>query len=164
MQGPHRRLPNFTMPVSSNSIVGPPPFGYALFPPEGGLPFYGGPYEMARPELAPEVGAEQGLLFGFSTGPAVGVNFSNGPRPWIMGPTGPGMVDGFQVRPVFFQGDYGQNMGVMAPNMAPPSSMNKVVEPVQGGSDVDPRDGQGILAPQPICHFLCCLHHQARLI
>ncbi|KAE9463776.1 hypothetical protein C3L33_04310, partial [Rhododendron williamsianum] len=61
-----------------------------------------------------------------------------------------GMVDGFQVRPMFFQGDYGQNMGVSASNMVPPSSTNKVVEPAQGGSGVDPRDGKGILAPQPL--------------
>lgn len=150
MQGSHPPLPNFQVPVSSNSVVGPPPFGYAPFPPEGGLPFYGGSYEMARPESAPEVGAEQGSLLGFPPGPVVAANFSDGfPRPWIMGPTGQGMVDAFQVRPMFFQGDYGQNMGVLASNMAPPS-MNMVVEPVQSGSGVDPRDGKGILAPQPI--------------
>ncbi|KAG5520436.1 hypothetical protein RHGRI_033127 [Rhododendron griersonianum] len=119
-----------------------------LFPPEGGLPFYGSPYEIALPDSAPEVGEEQGLLLGFPPGPAVRANFLDGfPRPWIMGPTGQGMVDGFQLRPMFFQGNYGQNMGVLASNMAPPLS-TKVVEPVQGGSGVDPRDGKGILAPQ----------------
>lgn len=143
--------PTFAVPINSNPVVGPPPFGYSPFPPEGGLQFYSSPYEIARPDSAPEVGAEQGSLLGFPPGQAVGANFSDGfPRPWIMGPTGQGMVDGFQVRPVFFPGDYGPNMGVLASNMVPPSSTNKVVEQVQGGSGVDPRDGKGILAPQPL--------------
>ncbi|KAH7866356.1 hypothetical protein Vadar_019302 [Vaccinium darrowii] len=94
----------------SQNCYSPFPFGYSPLPPEGGLPFYGGPYEMARPASAPEVGAEQGPN-----------------QLWIMGPTSQGMVDGFQVRPVFFQGDYGQNMGVLASNVAPPST-NKVME------------------------------------
>ncbi|KAF7152509.1 hypothetical protein RHSIM_Rhsim01G0256700 [Rhododendron simsii] len=151
MHGQAHPPPNFAVPINSNPVVGPPPFGYPPFLPEGGLPFYGSHYEIARPDSAPEVGAEQGSLLGFSPGPAVGTNFSDGFQwPWIMGPAGQGMVDGFQVRPMFFQWDYGQNMGVLASNMVPPSSTNKVVEPVPGGSGVDPRDGKGILAPQPL--------------
>ncbi|KAI8574297.1 hypothetical protein RHMOL_Rhmol01G0343600 [Rhododendron molle] len=143
--------PNFAVPINSNPFVGPPPFGYPPFLREGGLPFCGSPYEIAQPDSAPEVGAEQGSLLGFPPGPAVGANFSDGFQlPWIMGPAGQGMVDGFQVRRMFFQGDYGQNMGVSASNMVPPSLTKKVVELAQGGSGVDPRDGKGILAPQPL--------------
>ncbi|XAR55200.1 hypothetical protein NMG60_11035197 [Bertholletia excelsa] len=144
--------PNFVVPVNPNPVLAPPPFGYPPFPPEGAHPFYGAPYEMARPDSLSEVGAEQGSLLGFPPGPAM--NFPDDfPRPWNMGQpvlsfesTGQGMVDSFtnmpdaQERAAFFQGEYGRNIAVLPPSMPP----------VQGSNAMDPRDGKGILAPQPV--------------
>ncbi|XP_059667907.1 E3 ubiquitin-protein ligase HAKAI homolog [Cornus florida] len=157
--------PNYAVPINSNPVLAPPPFGYPPFPPEGARPFYGAPYEMARPDSAPEVGSEQGSLLGFPPGPAGGVNFSDGyPRPWIMGPAGvpfqayiagQGIEDGSanmsdsQGRVAYFHSDYGRDTGVLASNM-PPSSANKGMEPVQDA--MEPRDSRGILAPQPLPH------------
>ncbi|KAL6998392.1 RING-type E3 ubiquitin transferase [Sarracenia purpurea var. burkii] len=132
MLGP--QPPNFAVPVlPANPVMGPPPFIYPPFPPEGAQPFYGSHYKMARPDSAPEVGSEQGSLLGF-------------PRPWNVGPSGSpfdplppgqGIVDGFasmsdpQGRATFFHGDFGHNVGGLPPNM-------------------DPIGGKGILAPQPL--------------
>ncbi|PSS32667.1 E3 ubiquitin-protein like [Actinidia chinensis var. chinensis] len=155
--------PNFPVPVNPNPGMAPP-FSYPPFPPEGAHPFYGAPYEMARPDSAPEVGSEQGSLLGFPPGPSGGMNLSEGfPRPWSMGPAGmpfdptgqaimnvlPNVPDP-QGRPEFFQGNYGLNAGVLPSNMPPPSSTNKMMEPVPGGNAMDPRDGKGILAPPPL--------------
>uniref|UniRef100_A0A5B6ZP24 RING-type E3 ubiquitin transferase n=1 Tax=Davidia involucrata TaxID=16924 RepID=A0A5B6ZP24_DAVIN len=157
--------PNFAVPVNTNPVLAPPPFSYPPFPPEGAQPFYGAPYDMTLPDTAPEVGSEQGSLLGFPPGPAGGVNFSESyPRPWNMAPVGvpfehspasQGIGDGFanmsdsQGRVAFFQGDYGRNQGVLPSNLPHPLA-NRVMEPVQGGNAMDPRDGKGILAPQPL--------------
>lgn len=153
--------PNFAVPINPNPA--PAQFGYPHFVPDGSQPFYGA-YEMARPESTPEVGPEQGSLLGFPPGPAGGMNFGESyPRPWNMGPAvgsfdpsaGPGTVDGFmsasdpQGRPASFQGDYGRNQGILPSNL-PPSSANKGMDSAQGGNSMDPRDGKGILAPQPV--------------
>lgn len=118
---------------------------------------------MARPDSTPEPGSVQGSLLGFPPGPAGHMNFAqNYPQPWNMAPgsvpleppmVSQGTTDGFMnVDPQgrgFFQGDYGQNMGIMPSNL-PPHAANKGVEQRQSGNFVDPRDGKGILAPQPL--------------
>ncbi|KAM7526462.1 hypothetical protein LguiA_016364 [Lonicera macranthoides] len=133
--------PNYAVPVNSNFALAPPPFGYPPFAPNGPQPFYSSPFEMMRPESAPEGGSEQGSVLGFPPGPAGGMNFSeNYPRgPWNIGPNGmhsesaPPMVQtDSQGGVALFQGDYGRNQGVLpSPN---------------SGNPMDPK---GILAPQP---------------
>uniref|UniRef100_A0A5B6ZLJ0 RING-type E3 ubiquitin transferase n=1 Tax=Davidia involucrata TaxID=16924 RepID=A0A5B6ZLJ0_DAVIN len=137
--------PNFAVPVNST----PPSFSYPPFPPEGAQPFYSAPYEMARPDTAPELfGSAQGSLLGFPPG---GVNFSESyHRPWNMAPAGvpfgppagQGIADGFH-------GDYGRNPVVSPSNLPPPPTAHKGIEPARGGNAMDPRDGKGILAPPP---------------
>lgn len=150
--------PNFAVPVNSNPMLNPPPlpFGYRPFQTEGGQPFYGTPFEMTRQDSASEVGPEQGSLLGFPPVQAYA-------QPWNAGfvglsfepPPGQGIVDGFanasdsHGKAAFHQGDYGRNPGVM-PSNPPPPLANKGMEQVQGGSVMDPRDGKGILAPQPM--------------
>ncbi|CAK9133918.1 unnamed protein product [Ilex paraguariensis] len=155
---PHQP-PNFAVPITPNPGLVPPPFNYPPFAPDGAQPYYGAPYEMARPDSAPEVGSEQGSLLGFPPGPQGGMNFSeNYPRPWNFGPVGVpfepspsaqgilNMSDS-QGRVAFFQGDYGRNSGALPSNLPPLHAGNKGIEPVQGGN---PMDGEGILAPQPL--------------
>ncbi|XP_065853131.1 E3 ubiquitin-protein ligase HAKAI homolog [Euphorbia lathyris] len=161
--------PNFGVPMNSNPMM-PPQYGLPPFQPEGGQPFYGAHYEMgqmARPDLAPETGAEQGSLLGYGPGPA-GANFmANYPQPWNSGstPGGQGIPDGFpnpsdsRGNVGFYQGEYGRNQGMMPP---PPPSANKGGEAVQGGNIME---GKGILAPQPFSHPLPPpppLHHSSQ--
>ncbi|KAK9290680.1 hypothetical protein L1049_008854 [Liquidambar formosana] len=158
---------NFAVPINSNpGLTPPPPFSYPPFPPEGAQPFYNAPYEMARQDSAPEVGSEQGSLLGFPPGQAMGMNFpASYPQPWNAGPAGmpfepppvgQGTADGYtnlpdsQGRVAFFQGDYGRNPGGLPLNSPHPPLANKGMEPVQGGNSMDPRDGKGVLAPQPL--------------
>lgn len=153
--------PGFPVPVNMSPGLVPHQFVYPHFMPDGAQPFYGAPYDMARPESTPEVGSEQGSLLGFPPGPAGGVNFAESyPRPWSLGPgvgnfetspAGQGSIEGFmnntsdpQGRPVIFQGDYGRNPAALSSNPPPPPSTNKGME---SGSSMDPRDGKGILAP-----------------
>ncbi|XP_007026811.2 PREDICTED: E3 ubiquitin-protein ligase Hakai [Theobroma cacao] len=145
--------PNFVMPMNSNPMFAP--YGVPPFPTDGAQPFYGAPYEMARPSSAPDVGSEQGSLLGFPPGPVGGINYPTGyPQPWNGGQPGapfeapPGghmMGDAF----ANYQGDYGRNPGGL-PMIPPPPSANKGMEAVQGSNSMDPRDGKGILAPQPM--------------
>ncbi|KAK2967733.1 hypothetical protein RJ640_012959, partial [Escallonia rubra] len=156
--------PNFLVPINMNPIRAPPPFNYPPFAPDGAQPFYGAPFQMPRPDSAPEVESEQGSLLGVPPGQAGIVNFSGSyPRPWNIGPTGvpfehspagQGSRDAFmsdtQGRVAFFQGDYGRNPDNLAPNLAPLPTMNKGMEPMQGQNDVDPRDGKGTMAAQSV--------------
>ncbi|KAG8376987.1 hypothetical protein BUALT_Bualt09G0121400 [Buddleja alternifolia] len=146
-----------------NAVLAPPQFGYAPYPSDGSQQFFGAPYEIARPDSTPEAGSEQGSLLGFPPGggPAGPMNFAqNYPRPpWNMGPgTVPleppmmsqGAKDGFMnVDPQgrgFFQGDYGQNVGILPSNLNSPAGM----EQRPGGNFVDQRDSKGLLASQPL--------------
>ncbi|XP_057784067.1 E3 ubiquitin-protein ligase HAKAI homolog isoform X2 [Salvia miltiorrhiza] len=119
---------------------------------DGMQQYFGAPYGMARPDSTPEGGPGQGSLLGFPPGPAGPMNFPQNYPQWnaVPGsvPLEPPMVsqgssDGFMnVDPQgrgFFQNDYGQNAG------------NKSLEQQrQSGNFVDPRDGKGILAAQPL--------------
>ncbi|KAL0338229.1 UNVERIFIED_CONTAM: E3 ubiquitin-protein ligase HAKAI [Sesamum angustifolium] len=149
--------------LQQDSGLAPPQLGYAPYASGGTQQFFGPPYEMARPDATPEAGSGHGSLLGFPPGPAGPMNFpQNYPQPWNMGPApGPlepplvsqGTTDGFMnVDPQgrgFFQGDYGQNVGILPSNLPPPAA-NMGVEQRQGGKFVDPRDGKGILAAQPL--------------
>ncbi|KAJ4834753.1 hypothetical protein Tsubulata_012588 [Turnera subulata] len=155
--------PNFMMPMNSNPLLAPQ-FGMPPFLPEGGQQFYGAPYDMGqmpRPDSGQEVGGEQGSLLGFPPGPAGGVNFmANYPQPWNAGPSPgtQGSGDGFANGPdsqgnaAFFQGDYGRNPGVMPMMPPPPPSINKGMEGMHATNAMDPRDGKGVLVPQPFQH------------
>ncbi|XVF55139.1 hypothetical protein PTKIN_Ptkin06aG0012300 [Pterospermum kingtungense] len=146
--------PNFVVPMNSNPML--TPYGGPPFPSDGAQQFYGAPFEMARPVSAPDVGSEQGSLLGFPPGPVGGVNYPGAyPHPWNGGqpgvhfettPTGHVMGDGF----ANYQGDYGRNPGVLPMMPSPASSALKGMEAVQGSNAIDPRDGKGILAPQPM--------------
>lgn len=154
--------PNFAVPMNSNPLS-TPQFGLPPFQTEGAQPFYGAPYEMgqvARPDSAPDGGAEQGSLLGFPPGPAGGMNFmANYSQPWNSGPApgGQGIPDAFanssdsQGNVAFYQGDYGRNPGVLPMVPPPPPNANKGMEAIQAGN-MDHRDGKGILAPQPFKH------------
>ncbi|XVF76760.1 hypothetical protein PTKIN_Ptkin13bG0292800 [Pterospermum kingtungense] len=145
--------PNFVMPMNSNPML--TPYGVPPFPIDGAQPFYGAPYEMARPSSAPDAGSEQGSLLGFPHGPMGGINYPAAyPQPWNGGQPGvnfeamPGghmMGDGF----ANYQGDCGRNPGGLT-MVHPTPSANKGMEAVQGSNTIDPRDGKGILAPQPM--------------
>ncbi|XP_044474331.1 E3 ubiquitin-protein ligase HAKAI homolog [Mangifera indica] len=154
--------PNFVVPMNSNPMM-IPPFSVPPFPTEGSQQFYGAPYGMPRPDLAPEIGSEQASLLGFPQGPTGGVNFPGSyPQPWNTGPTGmpfevpsvgQGIPDGFgnmsdsQSKAAFYQG-YAQNPGGL--RMIPPlPTANKGMEASQGSNAIDPRDSKGILtSPQ----------------
>ncbi|KAK6943064.1 hypothetical protein RJ641_028441 [Dillenia turbinata] len=158
--------PNFVVPINPNPMLTlPPPFHYPSFPSEGAQQMYTAPYEISLQDSAPEVGsAEQGSLLGFPPGPA-SMSFAEGyTRPWGTGPggmpfeppTGGQLIpDGFinmsdsQGRAALFQGDYGQNAGVLPQNPLPLSLASKGMESMQGGSAMASRDSKGILAPQP---------------
>ncbi|XP_038702106.1 E3 ubiquitin-protein ligase HAKAI homolog isoform X2 [Tripterygium wilfordii] len=161
--------PNFGIPMNSNPLLSTP-FGVPPFMAEGGQPFYGTPYDMghiARPDTAAERGSEPGSLVGFPPGAAGGVNFSaNYSQPWAAVPAvmpfesvpgSQGMADGFtnmsdaQRKFAFYQGDYGRNPGSL-PMVPPPPPVNRPMEAMQAGNSMDPRDGKGILAPQPLPH------------
>ncbi|WCJ28410.1 hypothetical protein M5689_010109 [Euphorbia peplus] len=145
--------PNFVTPMNPNQMMAPQ-YGLPPFQPDGAQPFYGAPYEMgqqmARPDLAPETGAEQGSLLGYAPGPNFMPNF---PQPWNSGsaPGSQGIPDGFpnpsdsRGNLAFYQGEYGRNPGMMPPPQP------KGGELVQGGNMMD---GKGILAPQPFSHSL----------
>lgn len=158
--------PNFALPVNSNPMLNPPlPFGYPPFQPEGGQPFYGTPYEVTRQDSASEAGAEQGSLLGFPPVQAGVVNFPAAyAQPWNAGfaglpfehpPGGQGIADGFtnasdsHGKAPFHQGEFGRSPGGL-PSNPPPPMANKGMEQVQSGNLMDPRDGKGILAPQPL--------------
>lgn len=135
----------------------PPQFGYSPYGGDGSQHFFGAPYEMGRPDSTPDAGSGQGSLLGFPPGPGGPMNFpQNYPQQWNMGPTsGPplepplmvsqGNTGGFMnVDPQgrgFYEGDYGQNVGVFPSNVPQPAA-NKGTEQRQ--------DGKGILAPQPM--------------
>lgn len=137
--------PNIPMPVNSN----PPPFGFPTFPSEGLPHFYSVPmpYEMPRPELSTEGGAEQ--LLGYQPGPSGTVGYSEGyPRPWFgSAPNipfeamqgGQSTTDG-SVASSDHQGRSGFYQGL------PPVS-NKVMEQSQAANAID---CEGILASQPM--------------
>lgn len=148
--------------VNPNSVPAPPQFGYPPYAADGAQQFFGAPYGMARPDSTPEAGPGQGSLLGFPPGPAGPMHFAQNYPQWntVPGtvPLEPPMVsqgnpDGFMnVDPQgrgFFQGDYGQNVGILPSNLPPPAA-NKGMEQRQGGNFMDPRDGKGILAPQPM--------------
>ncbi|KAF3448994.1 hypothetical protein FNV43_RR09718 [Rhamnella rubrinervis] len=146
--------PNYMLPANSNQMLNPSlPFGYTPFPVDGPQQFYNTPYEMARQDSTPEAESEQGSLLGFPPGSAGNMNFTaNFPQPWnnsgqagvpFEPPQGSqGAADVFSNMPdsqgkvPFYQG-------------APPLA-NKLMEPAPGGNSMDPRDGKGILAPQPM--------------
>ncbi|KAK6943560.1 hypothetical protein RJ641_024662 [Dillenia turbinata] len=155
--------PNFVVPINPNPMLTPPlPFNYPSFPSEGAQQMHTAPFEISRQDSAPEVGsAEQGSLLGFAPGPA-SMSFPDGyPRPWVPGPggmpflppTGEQMIpDGFTIMPdsqgraAFFQGDYGQNAGVLPQNLP---LAGKGMESLRGSNAMAPHDSKGILAPQP---------------
>lgn len=154
--------PNFVVPMNSNPLL-TPQFGLPPFQTEGAQPFYVAPYEMgqmARPDSAPDGGAEQGSLLGFPPGPAGGMNFmANYSQPWNSGPApgSQGIPDAFanssdsQGNIAFYQGDYGRNPGILPMVPPPPPTANKGMEAIHAGN-MDHRDGKGILAPQPFKH------------
>ncbi|XP_057983576.1 E3 ubiquitin-protein ligase HAKAI homolog isoform X2 [Malania oleifera] len=149
---------NFAVPINSNPL-----FSYPPVPSEGVQSFYGTPYEMARSDSAPEVVPEQSSLLGFPPGPPRILNSSESyRRSWNAGSTvspfetpleGQAIADGLSnppdsQRPAFFQGDYGRSPASVSMN--PPHPSNKGTESVQGNNPMDPRDGKGVLAPQPL--------------
>ncbi|PON90149.1 Zinc finger, C2H [Trema orientale] len=151
--------PNYMGPVNSNQMLNRSvPFGYPPFPGDGSQAFYGAPYDMARQDSAPEAGSEQGSLLGFPPGSAGNTNLpANYHQPWNAGQVGmpfehpQGGQDSFtnlsdsQGKVPYYPGEFGRNPG------GPPTPMaNKVMEPLQDGNPADPRDGKGILAPQPM--------------
>ncbi|CAI9779244.1 unnamed protein product [Fraxinus pennsylvanica] len=70
------------------------------------------------------------------------MNFAgNYPRPWNLGPA----AEPFEP-PLVGQGDCGRSMGVLPPNLSPPSA-NKEKEHGQGGNFVD---GKIMMAPQSV--------------
>lgn len=152
--------PNYMMPVNSNQMLNPSvPFGYTPFPGDGSQAFYGAPYDMARQDSAPEAGSEQGSLLGFPPGSTGNMNFPpNYHQPWNAGQAGmpfeppQGGQDSFtnlsdsQGKVPYYQGEFGRNLGGH-----PPVPMgNKAMEPIQAGNPVDPKEGKGILASQPM--------------
>lgn len=156
---------NYMVPVNSSQMLNPSsaPFGYPPFPGEGSQAFYGAPYDMARQDSAPEVGSEQGSLLGFPPGSAGSMNFpANYHQPWNAGQPGMpfesphGGQDSFtnlsdsQGKVPYYQGEFRRSPRGLAMNPPPPHMANKGMEPVQAGNSVDPRDGKGILAPQPL--------------
>ncbi|GMI71393.1 hypothetical protein like AT5G01160 [Hibiscus trionum] len=121
--------PNFAMPMNSNPML--TPYGVPPFPTDGAQPFYGAPYEMARPSSAPGAGSEQGTFMNFPPGPIGGVNYPAAyPQPWNGGQPG-----------VRFEATPGSHL-------MPDGFAN--YQAVQGSNAIDPRDGVGILAPQPM--------------
>ncbi|KAF4356975.1 hypothetical protein F8388_015951 [Cannabis sativa] len=144
--------PNYMMPMNSNQMMNPSlPFGYPPFPGDGSQPFYSAPYDMTRQDSTPEKGSEQGSLLGFPPGSAGNMHFqANYHQPWNAGqanmPSEPPQAgqDSFTNMPdsqgkgPYYQGEFGRYPTPMA---------NKGLEPMQAG---DPRDGKGILAPQPM--------------
>ncbi|GFP86260.1 E3 ubiquitin-protein ligase hakai [Phtheirospermum japonicum] len=134
--------------VNPNSVMARPQFGYPPYTPDGSQQFFGAPYEIPRPDSTPEPGQGQGSLVGYPPGPAGSMGFPpNYPQPWNMGPgtvpleppmvvVSQGTADGFMnVDPQGRGFFHGTNMGV---------------EQRQGGNFVDPRDGKGVLTPQPL--------------
>ncbi|XP_047954371.1 E3 ubiquitin-protein ligase HAKAI homolog isoform X2 [Salvia hispanica] len=135
--------------VNPNSGPAPPQpqYDYPPYAADGTQQYFGGPYGMPRPGSTPEGGPGQGSLLGFPPGPAGPMNFPQNYPQWnaVPGsvPLEPPMVsqrstDGFMNVDPQGRGFF-QNAG------------NKSVEQQrQGGNFVDPRDGKGILAPQPL--------------
>lgn len=159
------RPPNFIVPMNSNPSLTPQYGIPPPFQPEAGQQFYNAPYDMGqtpRTDSAQEAGVEQGSLLGLAPGPAGGMNFmGNYPQPWHAGPspggqgTGDGFVNGSDSHgsSTFYQGDYGRNSGVLPMMATPPSTVNKGMEGMQGTNNaMDPRDGPGIVTPQPFPH------------
>ncbi|CAA0830550.1 RING/U-box superfamily protein [Striga hermonthica] len=145
--------PNSAMPA-------PQQFVFPANSSNGGKKFFGAPYEMAKPNSTQDPGPGQGSMLGFSPRPAGPITFPpNYPQPWNMGPGSvplepplvtQGPTDGFvntgpQGRG-FFQGDFGQNTGIM-PLSAPQLAANTSVEQGQGRNFVDPMDGKKIPLP-----------------
>ncbi|KAM7265464.1 hypothetical protein ACFE04_003147 [Oxalis oulophora] len=152
--------PNYAVPMNNQNQVLPHPYNVHPYQTEGSqLPFYGAPYEMARPDSEHEAGSDQGSLLGFPPGSSGGsMNFPPGySQPWNGGmpqsfeappPTGQTTPDGFITnsnqdshgKGGYYQGDYRQSPGgVQMTGPPPPSGIN---------NNMDMRDGQGILAPQ----------------
>ncbi|KAI3474172.1 hypothetical protein Pfo_028960 [Paulownia fortunei] len=108
---------------------GSPSIWLSPYASDGTQQFFGAPYEMARPDSTPEAGSGQGSLLAVEHGASF----------WAFGTSSgiPRTTDGFMnVDPQgrgFFQGDYGQNVGILPSNLPPPAAANK-----------------GILAPQPL--------------
>ncbi|CAL1378888.1 unnamed protein product [Linum trigynum] len=162
-QSDSSRPPGFDRPNFLVPMMPPPQFGLSPFqPPDGGQPFYGGPFEMGqmagRPDSGAEAGAEQGSLLGFPPG---GMSFMGNypPPPWNMGPTpagSQGMSEGFlnpsesqgNVNVGFFQGDYGRHIPGVPPPVPSPQSAG--IKGMEGGGGMDyGRDGKGILSAAP---------------
>lgn len=157
---------NYMVPVNSNQMLNPSsaPFGYPPFPGDGSQAFYGAPYDVARQDSALEVGSEQGSLLGFPPGSAGSLSFpASYHQPWNAGqPVMPfeppqGGQDSFtnlsdsQGKGPYYQGEFGRSPRGLSMNQPhPPHMANKAIEPMQAGNSMDPRDGKGILAPQPL--------------
>ncbi|XP_042030828.1 E3 ubiquitin-protein ligase HAKAI homolog isoform X1 [Salvia splendens] len=132
--------------VNPNSGPTPPQYDYPPYAADGTQQYFGAPYGMPRPGSTPEGGPGQGTLLGFPPGPAGPMNFPQNYPQWnaVPGsvPLEPPMVshrstDGFMN--VNSQGrGFFQNAG-----------NNSMEQQRQGGNFVDPRNGKGILAPQP---------------
>ncbi|KAL2554569.1 RING/U-box superfamily protein [Forsythia ovata] len=148
---PQGGLQQDSVPINPNPVLTSSQFGYAPSMPDGTQQFYGTPYDMARPVSTPEVRPEHGSLLGFPPGPAGALNpVQNYPRPWSMWPAADGFMNASDPKGrSFFQGDYGQNMGILPSNLPPPSATNEV-EQRQAGNFMDPRNGNRILPPQPL--------------
>lgn len=130
---PHNPMqpPGFAMPLNSNPAH-VPQYGFPPFPNDGTQQVYGAQYEIPRQDSVPDTGSEHGSL-GYPSGQAGGFTGSYSQHY----NAGAGHVNS----------DYGHNSGLFTP---PPHMTNRGMD--QGGSSMDPREGKGILAPQPLLH------------
>ncbi|KAL3640709.1 hypothetical protein CASFOL_015677 [Castilleja foliolosa] len=133
--------------VNSNSVMAPPQFSYPSYTPDGSQQFFGAPYEIPRPDSTPEPGQGQGSLQGYPPGPAGPMSFPpNYSQSWNMGPgtvpLEPPMVVVSQGTADGFMNSDPQGRGFF-------HGANTGVEQRQGGNFMDPRDGKGLLTPQP---------------
>lgn len=133
-----------SVPIDPNPVLASSQFGYAPSVLDGTQQFFGTPYDMARPVSTPEVRPEHSSLLGFPPGSAGAFNpVQNYPRTWSMGPAADGFTNASDPQGiVFFQGDYGQNMGIL------PSATNGV-DQRQNGSFIGNRILPPIPLPQP---------------
>ncbi|KAL3639442.1 hypothetical protein CASFOL_017349 [Castilleja foliolosa] len=141
--------------VNSNSVMAPSQFNYPTYTPDGSQQYFSAPYEIPRPDSTPEPGQGQGLLQVYPPGPTGPMNFPpNYHQPWNMGP---GTVPLEPPMVVISQGTADGFMNV------DPQGREFFPEQRQGGNFSDPRDGKGLLAPQPLPHHPPPPHHFSQM-